>query len=129
MIRAAYVEKLAVEIDAVATAEENNNLLLLVLAEEREEQFKPDIRVADNVALFKTFDCYVLLLVVDVDIQWAGFQGDTCEVFDLGRLGCGEQHRLSVLWEDLGKISAEIRARSMNSVMAAIMEREEVAVP
>lgn len=91
------VQQLGVVLNAVTAGEENNDLLLQVALEEREQQQEALVSLTDNITLLQTLDGTVLLAVVDVDVQRTGAQRDTGQVLDLGGLGSGEQHSLTLL--------------------------------
>lgn len=84
-------------LNAVAAGEENDNLLLQVPLKEREQQQEPLIRFTKHISLLQTLDRTVFLAVVDVDVQRTRAQRYPCQILDLGSLGSGEEHGLTLL--------------------------------
>ena len=100
------IEEFRVVFDAITAGEEDDDFLLKVALQEGEEQEEAFVRVTDHVSLFQTFDCAMLLLVVDVDIEWAWSERYPCQIFDFGGLCGGEEHCLSLVFgEDLDDLA------------------------
>lgn len=90
------VQQLCVILDARARAQEDDNLLLLVEPlQEAEEEEEPLVCLTYDVALLESVGCGGFGVVVDVDVEWAGLEGDAGEVFDLSGLGCREEEGLA----------------------------------
>ena len=68
-----------------------------MLLEESEEQTETHVGLADNKALLQTLDGTVLFPVVDVDVEGAGSQRDSCKILDLRCLSGREEHGLSLV--------------------------------
>ncbi|KAG5461665.1 MAG: hypothetical protein BJ554DRAFT_6101 [Olpidium bornovanus] len=83
------VQQLRVVLDRIAAREENDDLLLEVLFQEREEEEEPLFRIAHHVALLQSLRCGDLFVLVNVN-------RNPGEVFDLGGLRGGEEHRLAI---------------------------------
>lgn len=80
------VEQLRVVFDRVAGRKEDNDLLLQILLEESKEEHETTVGFAHHVTLFEHLDCGSVLLLVDVDVEWSGTEGDSSEIGDFGGL-------------------------------------------
>lgn len=90
------VEQLSMVLHTVTAGEEDNDLLLKVALEEGEKKQEALVSLTDDITLFQTLDCAVLLAVVDVDVQGARAQRYARQILDFRGLGGREQHGLSL---------------------------------
>lgn len=83
--------------DAVAAGEEDDDFLLRVALQEGEEQQEALVGLAENVSLLQTLHSAVLLAVVYIHIQRTRSERYPRQILNLGGLGGGEQHGLTVI--------------------------------
>lgn len=107
------VQQLPVVIHTLATRKEDDDLLAHVLLEEGEEEEEPTIRLADDVALLEGGDGGGGSGRVDVDVEGSRSEGDSSEIGDLGGLGGGEEHGLTVVWRRGGREEGRVRLKKI----------------
>lgn len=64
--------------------------------QEGKQQEEPLVRFTNEVALLQELSGGCGLVGVDVDVERSSAEGYAGEIGDLGGLGCGEEHGLSI---------------------------------
>jgi hypothetical protein len=93
------VEQFAVVLHTLATREEDDNLFLEVLAEESEEEEESFVGIANDVTLFEVVGSRCVAVRIDVNVERSRAERHAGEIGNLGSLGSGEKHGLTVFWK------------------------------